>query len=363
MEIKIHPKELIDMLKIVEGGVSTTKKDIISSSILLKKIKNKVFCISINEDIEIVTYKEINDSNKNNVDIILKYELIYNICRSIKDNSEIRILKTNNSTEIHTKDSIFEVPLLYSSSFPSFRTEKKILLKTKIDSLNLKNLFQYPFITLAENNQQDFLNGILIDINNNSINAIASDGIKTSFSQILIKEINKRIKIIIPKILIKEFINTYQENEINIINITDNYIKIINNKITLTTRLINDIYDANLIDLKYTKFTKIILNTYDFKKSINLLKTICNNNILVLNSKLNRIILTVKQKSETGIITLNANLYGKDLNLNLNFKHINIISKIIKSEKTEIIIPENKAFLIIKEKNLNCIYITLPLKI
>ncbi|HIH2762758.1 MAG TPA: DNA polymerase III subunit beta family protein [Candidatus Azoamicus sp.] len=363
MEIKITQKDLIDMLKIVEGGISTTKKDIISLSILLKKIKNKIFCISINEDIEIVTYKEIKDSNTNNVDIILKYELIYNICRSIKNNSDITILKTHNSTEIHTKNSVFEVPLLYSASFPSFRTEKKILLKTKIHSSDLKNLFQYPFITISENTQQDFLNGVLIDINNNSINAIASDGIKTSFSQILIKEFNKRIKIIIPKILIKEFIKTYQENEMNIINITENYIKIINNKITLTTRLINEIYENNLIDLKYEKFTKIILDTYDLKKSINLLKTICDNNILVLNSKLNKIILTVKQKSETGIITLKATLHGKDLNLNLNFKHINIISKIIKSEKTEIIVPENKNFLIVKEKDLNCIYITLPLKI
>lgn len=363
MEIKIKPKDLIEMLRIVEGGVSTTQKDIISLSILLKKIKNKVFCISINEDIEIVTYKEIKDSIEENVDVILKYDLIYNICRSIKDNSEIKIIKTNNSTEIHTQNSIFEVPLLYSSSFPSFRTEKKILFKTKIISSDLKLLFQYPFVTMAENNQEDFLNGILIDINNNSINAIASDGVKTSFSQILIKECNNRLKIIIPKILIKEFINTYQENEINIINITESYIKIINSKITLTTRLINEIYENNLIDIKYEKFTKIILETYDFNKAINLLKTICTNNILVLNSKVNKIILTVKQKSEKGMVTLKAHLFGQELNLNLNFKHINIISKIIKSDKTEIIVPENKTFLIIKEKKLNCIYVTLPLKI
>ena len=32
---------------------------------------------------------------------------------------------------------------------------------------------------------------ILIDINNNSINAIATDGIKTAFSQSLIKNFNK----------------------------------------------------------------------------------------------------------------------------------------------------------------------------
>jgi DNA polymerase-3 subunit beta len=363
MEINITPKDLLEMLKIVEGGLSTIKNNEAFSSILIKKIKNKIFCISINEDIEIVTFKETKDLNEENVDVILKYELIYNICRSIKDNSEIKILKKQNSIEIHTKNSTFELPAVYSTYFPSFRTEKKILLKTKIYSSELKKLFQYPFITVSENNQQNFLNGILIDINNNSINAIASDGIKTAFSQILIKELNTRIKIIIPKILIKEFINTYNENEINIINISENYIKIINNKVTLTTRLINDIYENNIINTKYDKFTQITLNTNELSRSLNLLKTICNNNILVLNSKPNKIILTAKHKLETGSTILNAKIYGEELNLNLNFKHITNITKIIQSEKIEIIVPEKKTFILIKEKNLNCIYITLPLKI
>lgn len=363
MEIKIKAKDLIDMLKIVEGGISPTQKDEIALSILLKKIKNKVFCISINEEIEIVTYKEITEYNEESIDVILRYELIYNICRSTKQDSYIRIFKTNNFTEIQTNSSVFEAPLIYSANYPSFRSEKQILFKLKISSKELIKLFQYPFITVSENNQQDFLNGILIDINNNSLTSLASDGIKTSFSQILVADSNKRLKIIISKKLIKEFTNTFQENEINIINITENYIKIINSKVTLTSRLINEYYDNNIINTQYEKCTKIILNTSELKKSINVLKTICNNNVLVLNYKLNKISLTVKHKSETGVVKLDSIASGKDLNLNLNFRHINNISKIIQSEKTEIIIPESKAFIIIREKKLNCIYITLPLKL
>jgi len=86
------------------------------------------------------------------------------------------------------------VPNLYSKNFPSFRTEKEILLKTKISSLELKNLLKYTYISVSENNKNDLINGILIDINNNSINAIATDGIKTAFSQSLIKNFNKNKK-------------------------------------------------------------------------------------------------------------------------------------------------------------------------
>lgn len=194
MEIKIKSKDLIDMLKIVEGGISPIQKDDISLSVLLKKIKNKVFCVAINEEIEIVTYKEIKDYNEDSIDVILRYELIYNICRSTKQDSYIRIFKTNNFTEIQTDSSVFEAPLVYSANYPSFRSEKQILFKLKITSKELIKLFQYPFITVSENNQQDFLNGILIDINNNSLTALASDGIRTSFSQILVTDLNKRLK-------------------------------------------------------------------------------------------------------------------------------------------------------------------------
>ena len=95
----------------------------------------------------------------------------------------------------------------------------------------------------------------------------------------------------------------------------------------------------------------------------NLLKSLCKNNLIILNSKEKKINLTVKNKLENGTTMLNAKIFGQDIIININFKHLNDLIRTIESQKIEIIIPEKKTFILIKEENLNSIYITLPIKI
>lgn len=364
MQIIITALNLLNMLKIIAGGTCLTKKNDIFSHILIKKIKDKIFCVAINGDIEIVTFDIITNTDDSNTDFILKYELIYNICKSLDSNSNIKIKKTLNSTEIETINSSFSFPTLYNIDFPSFKTDKKSLLTIKLPTLELKNLLYYPYITVAENNQKLFLNGILLDINKNSITALSSDGFRLSFSQTLITTLHKRFKIIIPKIIIKEFLNICKETDTAFINISDNFIKIITNKITLTTKLINDIYENSNIKLLSKKLTLTKINVNELKRAITILNAICyNNNMLVLNIKTDKIIITVKYKSEHGTTIIKAKSYGEELDISLNYKHITSLLKIIKSEEIEIIVTEKKNNIILKEPKINCIYIITPFKI
>lgn len=363
MEIKINPIKLLNMLRIISGATCLTKKNDIFAYILIKRIKNKLFCISINDEIEIVTTGTIEDNTDITTDFIIKYDLIYNICRFSKNDTYIKIKKTQNCIEINTNISSFNIPTLHNSEYPSFKNEKKSLIKIQTTSSDLKNLFYYPYIILSEHNKNIFSDGLLIDINKNCINSFSSDGVKTAFSQMLIKESNNKIKLIIPKSIIKEFINTYKENEIIFLNISENYIKIINNKTTITTRLINNLYDNIYQSISLKMMTKTITNTNEFKKAITLLNPICYNNILVLTIKTDKIILTVKHKSEHGTTIIKAKSDDPEITISLDYNNLTNILKIIQSEYTEIIITENKKNIIIKEPTLNCIYIVTPLNI
>lgn len=361
MEIIINPNILQAMLKIISGAVCINKKNDIFSHVLMKKIEKKLFCIAINEEMEIVTYQELEQSTTHSIDIIIKYEVIYNICKMTKNDDKITIIKTKNSIEVKTHNSFFRLPLLYSTDFPSLQSERKALLTIKTNVKDLQQLLCYSYNSTSETTQNTFLKGILIDINKNCVTAVSSDGFKLAFSQILHHGLTQRIKIIIPKILIKEFLNIYKENENIYLMISDNYIKIINNKITLTTRLINDIYDDINIKTLSKKLTNSFVKTSDFKKALYTLNSICdNNNMLTLNIKYDKIIILANFKSEHGAIEIKAKTEGEKIEITLNHKHLTNILRIITSDDLEIIITEKKKYIILKEKNINCMHIITP---
>ncbi len=363
MDIIIQSHKLLDLLKIVSGAICTTKKNDIFSHILIKKIENKLFCISINNEIEIVTFQELDNNDLENIDLIIKYDLIYNICKTLKTDDILKIKKTKNSINIETTHGLFKSPLLHSTNFPSFQDEKNLILNVQSTTSDLKELFYYPYITASENTQNLFLNGILIDINKNSINATASTGDRSAFSQILQNKTTDRLKIIIPRTIIKEFLNIYKNNEPALLKISESYIKIVTHKVTLTTKLINDTYENNNIKISSEKLTVSIINTIDFKKALTLINTICyNNNILTLSIKHNTIIVIAKFKSEFGMTKINAKSYGTELDITLNYKCLANILKIIKSEDIKIIITNKHNQIILKEKSLNCIYILTSIK-
>lgn len=359
MEIKIKTNNLTTMLKTISNITTLKKESDIFSYILIKKIKNKIFCIAINEEIEIVTTCEEKDKNEENIDLIIKYELLYNICKSTKNDSYIIFKKNNDLTDIITEKSIFKIPNLHNSDYPSFKKDnsKSIIIKTT--SNEFKNLLKYHYAIINNiyNNKmlEDY---ILIEANKNSLNAVAYNGIQNAFSQILIQENIKKTKIILHKNIIKEFINLYKSNVQIFIKISENYLKIIDKETTITARLTNIIYDIpdkNVVDSVI--ITSILINTRDFRNAIAMLKSICQDNILVLDIKYDKIIIIIKNKSEYGETLLQAKIKGEEIKINLNYTDLRNILKIIESEELEIIITEKKTIIFKEEKNI-CIYTT-----
>ncbi|HIH2763394.1 MAG TPA: hypothetical protein ACYCDB_00215 [Candidatus Azoamicus sp.] len=119
MIIKIKVSKLINMIKIVSNIIKNRKKDSILSYILIKIIKKKIFCISINEEIEIVTYEEY-ENYINDVEILIRCDFIYEICRRCEEDSDIFIKKNKNSIEIKINETYFMFPNTSSEKFPCF---------------------------------------------------------------------------------------------------------------------------------------------------------------------------------------------------------------------------------------------------
>jgi DNA polymerase III subunit beta len=363
MKITIKSYYIKKMIKIVSNCIKNSKNNDIFSHILVKNINNNFFIISINEELEIATFTNLESKDNKNGEIVIKYNTIYNICKYIDDDNDILIERENKIIKIKHGNNFFKIPISYENIFPSFKIEKNII-NIKIKTKKLVELFKYSYSAVAENNPKLSLNGILMDFNKNSINTLSSDGFRLTFSQILFKANIKKFKVIITKNLIKEFLNLEHDENFSIINVSNNYFKIITRHVTLTSKIINDNYEHHLLNLSHINNKNLTINNKDLKTSIKRISAICSvNTIILLSFNKNIIKLNIKNSNEYSETYIENKYTSDEIHIGLNYKYLNDILKLIDNNEIEIIITHMKRHFIIKEKNSNYLYLIMPYKI
>lgn len=355
MIIKIS--KLAKILKNIHSGIKKGKKNVLSSYVLLKIIKEKMFCISIDEEIEIVSY-EILESNDEVFEILIKYDLIYNICKNHSNLDEIKIEKTKRTLDLYVAENIFRLPYVENQVFPTFMHESKLKIKLKIKTQKLKDMLNISLFTSSDNNPKYYLNGILFSLNKNIFNVFSFDGLRFSFSYVFLDIFFEKTEIIVPRNTILEVINMFNNQSETIIMFFDNQIRFVTNNITLTSRIISDIYNHPKIEINDLNNKKIILNTNDIKDAINKISIFCNN-----ESKINFIFknesffLNTKNGHEQAIIKLNSNELNFEIKLTIFYTFLNDMLKFINEEFFNLIISQNEQLTIVKEQSSFYIYV------
>ncbi len=363
MQIKIKNLNMKNMLSIISGSMKKKNKNDILSYIFIKTIENRIFFISINEEMEIVTHDVLSEKTEDGI-ILIKYDLINNICKTTKENSIIIIKKTKKTLEIKSENSMYKMPCIDNQIFPSFEIKSPPLISIRIKTFELKHLLLHTPLAVSENNPRLFLNGILLDINKHGINALSSDGFRLIFSHILNKKHNKNIKIIVPKMAINEIINSFKNSAYTDILIFENQIQFSTKKINLTSKLINDTYYNPKINISSNKNTILVIKKDEIKQALektNSLSKKTNKVIFIFAN--NKLIIKSQNNYEYANVIIKTEYKNLNIKIGINYKHFTEILRFINHNLFEMIISENKQFVIIKEKNSKYIYITIPLKI
>ncbi|HIH2762451.1 MAG TPA: DNA polymerase III subunit beta [Candidatus Azoamicus sp. MARI] len=360
MIIKIKVSKLINMIKTVSNIIKNRKTESILSYVLIKIMQNKIFCIAINEEIEIATY-DIYENYITDTDILIKCDLIYEICKRCDNDSDIFIKKNRNSVEIKINEIYFMIPNLMSEKFPCFENEKTHRAKFKIMSDSLYKLFSCLLISLSENNMQEFLNGVYVEINENLITTFSSDGERFTFAYDFIEENNKNFNIILPKQSIKEVINLTEKNKYIYIILTKKYIQFVTNNTTLTSKLINEVYDLPNIVIKQESIVKMHLDKNIIKQSLYKINFFIKDKKITFEFQKNNIKIYTQINNEKAIINVKINnILNEHYDISFNNKYLSDILKYIINNNFDFIFSKEKDFIIIKECNRKYIYTLIP---
>ncbi len=304
-----------------------------------------------------------------NVKLALSADKIYNIVRSLNDNSVIDFKINENKVTIKSNNSTFNLLSLNADNFPLVDTNINEQASFNLSQQDFHHIISKVDFSMANDDTRYFLNGMFWEINSNLLRAVSTDGHRMSITEAIvdIKVLDSTCQSIIPKKAIIELKK--------IVDKSDQNIKICLGKNYLKAEFGIFVFISKLVEGYYPDYQKVIPKNNT--KLLSLDKQVFKNSLLRTSILANDKYKGVRLNISTGQVLLSANnpdnekaedkveVQYNDNNMEIcfNYKYLLDIINVI-SEKTITIYLDNPNMsALVKDEKDNSLFIIMPMKI
>ena len=274
MIFKTSHENLLSGIQIVQNIVSTKATLPILSNILLEAKGAKLKLNTTDLDIGISCEIPVDIIEEGAITIPAKR--FGDIVRELPSGDITLSVKKNNQVDIEGKQCRFKLSGLPKDEFPKF-PEFKDREAVQIEQATLKEMLRLTSFAVSREESRHVLNGILIEIVDNTLRIVATDGrCLAKIEKKLPAVIKKEIAVIVPIKAVQEIIRNLQEEGSLSMAIGANQVLFDINEVLIATRIIEGEFpNYNQVTPKPAK-NRIKMNTQEVLSSIrraNLLST------------------------------------------------------------------------------------------
>ncbi len=253
MNIKIDRELLINPLGNVSGIVEKRHALPILSNLLLENQENNLKFTATDLEMQISTH--IKTKLSDNFQITIPAKKLFDITRALPEKSNIDIQIEENKVTVKAKKSRFNLQTLPPKDYPVMKKDVDDVIKLKLSQSVLKNLLKQVDFSMAQQDIRYYLNGLLIEIKDNNLNIVGTDGHRLSFTSATLKDPCKNIQVIVPRKTIVELVKLLSDSDDNVeVGITNNQVNFNFNDIDLITKV---------IDGKFPDYSRVIPNGHE----------------------------------------------------------------------------------------------------
>ncbi|AXA32899.1 DNA polymerase III subunit beta [Francisella adeliensis] len=359
-----------DLLKPLQSmlSIANSKSTMPLLSCILFDIQdNKLKITASDLDTEITCSIAINcDAN---MKLALNADKIYNIVRSLNDNSMIDFNINDNKVTISSNNSKFNLMSLNADNFPLADGNIQEESGFDLSQQDFHHIISKIDFSMANDDTRYFLNGMFWEVNGNLLRAVSTDGHRMSITEAIInsKVIDTTCQSIIPKKAITELKK--------IVAKTEDTIKICLGKTYLKAEFGEFIFISKLIDGRYPDYQKVIPknNTKLLAVDKKVLKDSLLRTSILANDKYKGVRLNISP----GQILLSANnpenekaeesvevQYNEDsMEICFNYRYLLDIISVLNEDTMSIYLDNPNMSALVKDEKDNSLFIIMPMKI
>ncbi|MBR5303928.1 MAG: DNA polymerase III subunit beta [Candidatus Gastranaerophilales bacterium] len=368
MKFSCNQQTLTKALNIVSKAVTIRTTIPILKGILLKVDENGVLTMSAS-DLDISIEKKVKVENSEAGEIVVLSKLFGDIIRKLPDGN-ITLEETNGKVNIKCSNSEFNIVGLPADEFPNINPTDSDAEELVFNKDILKEMVKKTSFSASIDENKGAMTGVLVEMDENSLNMIAIDGFRMAITRELMKN-KKKQNIIIPAKILNEISRIITESDIE----NDDVTMLLSQKkavfIMDGTKIVVRLLEGEFMNYKRIipaeSSTRVVLNKNDFLDSVeraSLLAKVGKNNLIKLEITDNNIEIT--SESEEGNVKeeVIVTKEGNDLIIGFNSKYLIDVLKAVDDENVTMLFNTNVSPCLIKPVSGNYFeYLVLPVRI
>lgn len=238
MKIKVKREELLRPLQIVNSVVERRQTLPILANTLLKTDAGQLTLIGTDLEVEMVVSSVIDSAEKG--EVTLPARKLLDICRTLPEGAEITLETEGDQVRLLSGRSRFRLATLPVSDYPSLE-DMAVVRTVKATEGNLKRLIERTHFAMAQQDVRYYLNGLMLEIRDNKIRAVATDGHRLALNECEASVGGKEAQqIIVPRKGVVELQRLLEDSGGDVdLELGTNHLRVKVRDISMTTKLID----------------------------------------------------------------------------------------------------------------------------
>lgn len=324
-ELTLSKQSLLTPLLMVAGAVDKKQSLAILSNILLKISDNQLRLTATDLEIEMSASIDCDVAQQAGA-ITIPAKKMIDIIRSLDDDATPTLTVQAGSLNIKAGRSQFKLSTLPADNFPAIEDERAEVEFT-VPTQAFIRLLQSTYFAMAQQDVRIYLNGLFLEIDAQSITAVAADGHRMAVCRLSSQVAQQLHRLLIPKKGIQELLRLLGniEDEQVLISASKNHLKLMSKQY---------VFASKLIEARFPPYAQIIPKNLDKMVTIDrdLLKRALSRIVIMANEKLRAVLLQIQpnsltltasnQEHEEGVELLPAETEGETLSIGLNATYL-----------------------------------------
>ncbi len=275
MILNINKDDLLEPLQKVFGVIERRQTLPVLSNVYLNLSNGSLRLTGT--DLEVQVSSETKIPGLESLKVTIPARKLLDICRSLPDDSTIKLSFKDNALLINSGKSRFTLRTLPADEYPLF-DESNYLNQINIDKDVLSKSFSKTLFCMAQQDVRYYLNGLMMEIVEGVLQTVASDGHRLALAKNTIENESQSIaQVIVPRKAAQELLRLMEKHTGAVdIKFAKNSIKFILGDVQLNAKLIDGRFpDFNNVvpDESKHRFT---INRQSFKSALSRVSILSN---------------------------------------------------------------------------------------
>ena len=259
MQIKINRETLLKPLMNVTSIVERRHTLPILSNLLLEAKNNQIQLTAT--DLEMQISLTVENSFNGELSTTISAKKFLDICRSLPESADIDMVTNDSRMTVKAGKSRFNLQTLPAADYPVMTKAGGSGTNITVSQIALKKLFKQVEFAMAQQDIRYYLNGLLLEVNEDNLNVVGTDGHRLSFTSAKLNQQYDKTDVIIPRKTVIELIKLLNDSEEEVaIEITTGQVNFSFSDIQLISKV---------IDGKFPDYHRVIPTNHQNTFSVN----------------------------------------------------------------------------------------------